>query len=177
MDIYILRHGHTNFNELSLCNDDPRVEVYLTAVGKAQAKNAAESLSAAKFDRIIVSPLPRTRETAEIINQFHGVSIEEHPDIVDIRTGFDSRPVAEYFSAISHDELNARVNGGESLLDHKRRIERFINWLKTQPESNILVVAHEETVRVFVAYFEGNVDDSELRNIHIKNCEFRRYSV
>jgi probable phosphoglycerate mutase len=67
------------------------------------------------------------------------------------------------------------VNGGESLLDHKQRVLGFIRWLERQPQDNILVVAHEETMRVFVAYFEGNVPDERLRDLNIGNCEYRCY--
>ena len=170
-----MRHGHTNYNELGLCNDDPNVDVFLDDVGQRQAQSAAKQLRHVDFDRIIVSPLPRTRQTAEIVNRYHDAPIEVHPDIADIRSGFDGKAVSKYFAAIAHDPLNARVNGGESVLDHKRRVVDFISWLQTQPQQNILVVAHEETLRVFVACFEGDVPDERLRDIHIGNCEFRCY--
>ena len=175
MNLYIMRHGRTSYNDLGLCNDDPVAEVYLSTLGKRQAQAAAERLRDVSLDRVIVSPLPRTRETAEIINQYHHAPIEVHAAIADIRSGFDGRGVDEYFAAIAHDPLHARVNGGESLLDHKHRVEGFIDWLLTQPEENVLVVAHEETLRVFVARFEGNVQDEQLRDIHIGNCEYRLY--
>jgi probable phosphoglycerate mutase len=170
-----MRHGHTNYNQLGLCNHDPNADVYLDNLGKQQARAAAERLRDVRLDRIIVSPLPRTRQTAEFINQYHDAPIEVHPDIADIRSGFDGKPVGEYFAAIAHDPLNARVNGGESLLDHKQRVLGFIDWLKHQPQENILVVAHEETLRVFVACFEGNVPDERLRDLAIGNCEYRYY--
>ena len=175
MNIYCMRHGRTNYNDLGLCNDDPGRDVHLTGTGIAQAQSAAHELRAAVFDRIIVSPLPRTRQTAEIVNQFHAAPVEVHADLADIRSGFESQPVADYFAAISHDPLRARVNGGESLLDHKQRVLRFIDWLKVQPEKTLLIVAHEETLRVFVAYFEDGIADAQLRDIHIGNCEYRRY--
>jgi len=175
MNLYIMRHGRTNYNELELCNDDPIRDVHLTAIGKLQAQRAAEQLRQVAFDRIIVSPLPRTRQTADIINQYHNISIETHPLIADIRTGFDNKPVDQYFAAIAHDPINARVNNGESLLDHKQRIESFIKWLRQQPAGNILVIAHEETVRVFIAHFEGGIADHHLRDLRIENCEYRNY--
>ncbi len=175
MNLYVMRHGRTNYNDLGLCNDDPRTDVHLNAVGSLQAEEAAGRLRDIALDRIIVSPLPRTRQTAEIVNRYHDVPIEVHPDIADIRSGFDGKPVSEYFAAIAHDPLNARVNGGESLLDHKHRVLGFIDWLRGQPQENILVVAHEETLRVFVAFFEGGVPDDELRAIDIDNCEYRHY--
>ena len=169
MNLYVMRHGHTNYNDLGLCNHDPDVDVHLDDTGKQQAQAAAKQLRDVALDRIIVSPLPRTRQTAEIINQYHNAPIEARPDIVDIRTGFEGRAVSEYFAAIAHDPLNARVNGGESLLDHKQRVLGFIHWLQHQQDENMLVVAHEETLRVFVAWFEGNIPDERLRDISIGN--------
>jgi probable phosphoglycerate mutase len=175
MNLYVMRHGHTNYNALGLCNDDPEADAHLSDIGIQQAQSVAEKLRDAAIDRIIVSPLPRTRQTAEIINQYHDAPIEVHPAIADIRSGFDGKSVSSYFAAIAHDPLNARVNGGESLLDHKQRVLTFIGWLQGQPQQNILVVAHEETLRVFIAKFEGNVPDENLRDINIANCEYRCY--
>ena len=39
----------------------------------------------------------------------------------------------------------------------------------------MLIVAHEETMRVLIAYFEGGIEDSQLRDIHVGNCEYRHY--
>lgn len=96
-------------------------------------------------------------------------------DLADICSGFDGRPVSDYFAAIAQDPLRRRVNGGESLLDHKQRVLHFIDWLKAQQDKVLLVVAHEETMRVFVAYFEGSIEDEQLRNIHLNNCEYRHF--
>lgn len=177
MNIYCMRHGRTNYNDLGLCNDDPARDVHLTRTGIAQAMATAHALREVVLDRILVSPLPRTRQTAEIVNRYHQVPIEIHADLADIRSGFESQPVADYFAAIAHDPLRARVNGGESLLDHKQRVLRFIEWLKTQPDEALLVVAHEETLRVLIAHFEGGIGDARLRDIHIGNCEYRHYQL
>ncbi len=166
-----MRHGRTNYNDLSLCNDDPSQ----AATGITQAQTAALALRDAAFERILVSPLPRTRQTAEIVNRYHNVPIEIYPDLADIRSGFEGKPVADYFAAICHDPLQARVNGGESLLDHKQRVMRFIAWLTQQNDDNLLIVAHEETMRVFIAFFEGGIEDTRLRDIHVSNCEYRYY--
>ncbi len=175
MNIYFIRHGRTNYNDLGLCNDNPSQDVHLTKIGYEQAKSAALALRDKAFERIIVSPLPRTRQTAEVINQYHSVLIEVHADLADIRSGFDGKRVSDYFAAIADNPLHKRVNGGESLLDHKQQVLRFIDWLKKQPDKTLLVVAHEETLRVFVAYFEGGIEDHQLRDIAIGNCEYRHY--
>jgi alpha-ribazole phosphatase len=177
MNLYVMRHGRTNYNELGLCNDDPEIDVHLNDIGKRQAQAAAELLRDVKLDRIMVSPLPRTRQTAEIVNQYHDVPILVDPDISDIRTGFDGEAVEAYFTAIAHDPLHARINGGESLLDHKQRVLRFIRRLHYPLHTNTLVVAHEETMRVFISYFGENVPDERLRDLHIDNCEYRCYRL
>jgi len=170
-----MRHGRTNYNDLVLCNDNLDDDVHLTQTGRQQAQAAALDLRNITLDRILVSPLPRTYQTAEIINQYHNLPIEIHPLLVDIRSGFNGRPVADYFAAIAPDPLNMRINGGESLLDHKHRILLFIDWLKQQSDQSLLIVAHEETLRVFIAFFEGGVEDHQLRDIHVPNCEYRHY--
>jgi probable phosphoglycerate mutase len=53
----------------------------------------------------------------------------------------------------------------------------FIDWLQRQQQENILVIAHEETLRVFIACFEGNIPDERLRDLTIGNCEYRRYTL
>jgi len=165
-----MRHGHSEYNVLGLCNDDPARNVRLTDLGRSQAEWAAEALQALPLERIFCSELPRTRETAEIVNRRHGVPIEVHPGINDIRSGCDGRPVAEYFRAIAADRLHTRVGEGETLLEHKARILGFIDWLRSRPYGTPLVVAHEETLRVFAAHVLG-LEDAQMIDLEFANCE------
>lgn len=171
-----MRHGQTNYNVLGLCNDDPNKDVHLTELGRHQARAAAEQLRDAPLERIYVSELPRTHQTAAIINEKHRAPIEIQPLLNDIRSGFDSQPVADYFAAIAHDRLGSRAPGGESVLEHKARILRCIDWLLVQPHQCVLVVAHEETLRVFAARFRG-LDDQSMVAMSIGNCEVLRFPV
>ena len=66
--------------------------------------------------------------------------------------------------------------GGESLLDHKARVLRFIAWLQRQPDRCALVVAHEETLRVFEAWFRA-LPDAALRSLQFDNCALQRYRL
>jgi alpha-ribazole phosphatase len=176
MKLYCLRHGETRYNRLGLCNDDPGRDVRLTSEGIRQAEVVGERLKSAPIERIITSELPRTRETADIINRHHGVPMESHQALNDIRTGFESRPVAEYFAATGHDRLHLSVNGGESLLDYKRRVTGFIDWLAVQPEETVLVVAHEETLRVFTVCFSA-LPDAALLELNYGNCELIEFTL
>lgn len=170
MRLFCLRHGETTYNRAGWCNDDPRDPAFLTERGVQQAEAAAERLRTTALDGIFVSELPRTRQTAAIINRYHRLPITVHAGLNDIRSGFNNRPVSDYFAATAHDPLHARVNGGESLLDHQQRVLRFRDWLRGQPARNALVVAHEETLRVFAAAARG-LADTELRRLSFANGE------
>lgn len=176
MQVYFMRHGQTSYNLQHLCNDDPTQPAFLTDTGKQQAQQAAEALRHAPIERIVVSQLPRTRQTAEIINQHHHARIDTSPLINDIRSGFEGRPVEDYMAAIAHDRLHASINGGESLLQHKQRVLTFIDWLQQQPQQCLLVVAHEETLRVFKGWFE-QLDDQAMIDLAFGNCEIIMHEI
>jgi alpha-ribazole phosphatase len=171
-----MRHGQTNYNLLELCNDDPSVPVYLTEQGVNQAGVVAERLRDRPLERIFVSELPRTHQSAEIVNRQHGVAIVIRSELNDIRSGFESRPVAEYFAATGRDRLHLRANHGESLLDYKARVLSFVRWLSQQPLGEVLVVAHEETLRVARAHFE-RLSDEAMTELHFDNAALLSYEL
>jgi len=174
MIIYALRHGQTNYNLLGLCNDDPQRDVHLTDRGRTQAEAAAEQLKDTPIERIFTSRLPRTIQTAQVINRHHGVDIEPHPELDDIRSGFDGRPVEAYFAATGSDRLHLRVNGGESLLDYRQRVLGFLDGLRQQPLDSVLLVVHEETLRVLHAYFH-RLSPAEMEGLSFGNCQLQRF--
>lgn len=171
MNLCIIRHGQTDYNVQGLCNDNPHTQVNLTQQGIAQARDAALALSDRAFDVIYISELPRTRQTAAIINAYHQAPVLQRRDLNDIRSGFDGEPVARYFAAVGHDRLNTVPPGGESLRQFQQRVNGFIDELMLQPYRNVLVVAHEETLRVFAARFRG-LDDDAMQALSFANCEY-----
>lgn len=176
MHVYFMRHGQTNYNLLGLCNDDPEQDVHLTPAGIEQASQAALELKSEPLELIVTSELPRTRQTADIINQYHNVAIVSHSAVNDIRSGFEGLPVADYFNATKDDPLHISVNGGESLLMHKMRVLTYFDWLRKQSCNRILTIAHEETMRVFYSYF-NSVPDNKLRELHFPNCKTIRFEL
>ena len=170
MKLYCLRHGETTYNLARLCNDDPRDPAFLTEQGIQQAEAAAERLRTVALERIFASELPRTRQTATIISRHHGLPVIVDARLNDIRSGYNNRPVSDYFAATAHDPLHARINGGESLLEHKQRVMGFLDFLRAGPRRTSLVVAHEETLRVFAAQARG-LPATALRGLAFANGE------
>lgn len=155
MRIIGLRHGQSHYNLRRLCNDDDSRRVELTEHGIAQAAAAAGRLRGEPIERIFTSPLLRARHTAEIIASTLGLSVEIDRRLADIRSGFDGRPVADYLAAIAADPIDTRVPGGESLRDYQQRVEGFLRWLDDQHFECVLLVVHEETLRILDAHASG----------------------
>lgn len=177
MHIYALRHGESEYNIRGLCNDDPARGVRLTATGRRQAEQAAWELRRVPLDCIFSSELPRARETAAIVARPHTLVVQPRSELNDIRTGCDGRPVTEYFQRIAQDRMRTRVGDGETLLEHKQRIMAFLDWLHTQRECRcVLLVAHEETLRVCAAR-AGNLGDSQMLALGFANCETLEFEL
>lgn len=172
MRVYVARHAETNYNVLGLCNDSPEVNVYLTDKGIKQAELLADSLKDAKFELVITSEFPRTKETARIVNQYHNAPTIEDPRINDVLTGFEGKPASEFREArrSADDRWAVRLNGGESFVDEKSRVAAFLHDLTQRSEESVLVVTHQAIARIIYAIANNlpneKVDDLEVSNTH-----------
>ena len=176
MNLYVLRHAQTNYNLLGLCNDDPDDDVHLTATGIKQAEAAAKHLAEVPLAQIYVSELKRTHQTAKAVNRFHNAPIITSPYLSDIKSGFNGKPVSEYFALTGHDRYNITPPGGESVKDFQTRVLKFLDELKHTEDQNILVVTHEEAMRVFYAYF-NNLNPPEMLDLEFANCELIKFTL
>ena len=165
-----IRHGQSEYNLKNLCNDDVSKKVKLTEYGIEQAQMVAQELASHNISQIICSPLTRTVQTAEIISRRLSKPLFKEMRLCDIHTGFDGRAVDDYLSFISKDPLNTKMDGYESLSDHFHRVSQFLDELKSKKETNLLLVAHEETMRVFKAWSE-NLDLKDVVGMSFENCK------
>lgn len=172
MKAYFVRHGQTNYNLRCLCNDDPTKDVHLTTLGIDQAAIVAEKLRYTPLESILVSELPRTKETAEIINRYHNLPITLDRRINDRKTGFEGKPDTEFFAAIdkSTDPFGARFNGEESFQEEKQRVYSFLEDIKQENYEHALIVTHSEILKIIKGYFK-NLSDKDMWNTHFDNCD------
>ena len=144
MKLYLARHTQTNYNVEKRLNADPSVDVRLTEQGIQQAESLAEKLKDQKFDAIYISELPRTRQTAEFINQHHDLPLVVDKRLNDHSSGFEGRRIDEFMEAFAedHDRWHTRFNDGESLAEARMRAEEFLHELKTKPYASVLIITH-----------------------------------
>lgn len=129
----------------------------MTEAGAAQANELADKFKDIPLERIFVSELMRTQETAAVINRFHGVGIEVAASLNDHRSGFEGKSAKLLFDALdaSEDRWTAHFNDGESIEDMKRRVASFIDDLRTRQLDTILVVTSQWIIYSAVAIIRG----------------------
>ena len=178
MKIYLARHGRTNYNDLDLCNSDPSVDVHLTAEGMKQAEALANKLKSASVDRIFVSELKRTQQTAEIVNQFHHVEIETEPLLNDHHSGYEGKPASQLIAAMdaAENKWTARFNDGESIEDMKQRLAEFLNGLKTKPYDAALVITSGWVIRMAIAIIQ-NVPNEKAWAIDAEQGSYLEFEI
>lgn len=157
---YLMRHAEAESNVRGVVSSVAENPHHLTEKGKEQARDAAKNkLSLLGIDRIVSSPFPRARETADIAAQELECPVYFDDRIGEINTGeFNLRPVLEYWNyfASQKEKFTKRPQGGENLLDVQKRVMAFLNEMaEDHPGETILVVSHESPLWMMEAGIKG----------------------
>lgn len=160
--IYLMRHGSVTYFDSEGKPVLPE-SVPLNEAGRMQATAAGQVFAgqAIKFDRVIVSGLPRTVETATRVLAETGqdISLEQWPELVEIRGGkLASIPDTELrdafmaaFEGVAPEHL--RFLGGESVGELLDRIHPAIDKLRADPDwDTVLLVLHGGVNRAILSY-------------------------
>ncbi len=133
MTIYLVRHGRAAAGVEEL---DPGLD----AVGHSQAEHAAQALSGLTIERLVCSPLRRTRETAAPIAAALGLDVEIREEVSEV---FEPTLSAKNRRAM----LGAFLSGLWS-----EQAEALVRWRDRVVETLIgLGTAHTVVVSHFVA--------------------------
>lgn len=149
MEVFFLRHGESQANAdyVFATPDSP-----LTEKGIEQAKAAARQLDGG-FDRIIASPLLRTRQTATYFWGAHpGLpAVEYDPRLAEYRVGTYAGRSREGVTA----EMLVNADGAEDVEAFAARIFSLLDELKERPERRVLLVSHAGVGHLIIAKARG----------------------
>lgn len=161
-EFYLIRHGQTNANAIGLKQGTINSEItLLNEVGKEQAQNLANNFDISFADRIICSPLTRTKQTAAILNAGHDLPITYDERLLEISYGqWDGQKNSELrqqhpdvFNPFWNDVLPSYVKyatDGEKFEDVVVRVHDFeLDMMQQYPNEKIIVVTHGFTVKAF----------------------------
>ena len=160
MRIYLIRHGETEMN-IKGCyygiTDAP-----LTDKGRRQAAMLGRHFQDMVWDRVVVSPLSRARETALLAAGHRKDFFEMDDRLMEQNFGiFEGKTYRELcedypeeMKRWNQDFSHYQIPGGESFLQVRERVE---DWIRTLPkgQGQMLVVAHKGTLGHILAAMLG----------------------
>lgn len=172
-DIYIVRHGETDWNKLGIMHG--QIDIPLNDVGRQQAKEIALELKEEIFDICFCSPLQRAVRTAEEILKYHpSTPIIYDARLMEIYKGDLEGTHNDSEAILKNEPLDVLIKHNiESKAHYFNRVKEFyLEYLPKYKDKNILVVSHSGTVKMSLFYFNPPANDivSEYYNLHIKNC-------
>ena len=155
MDIYIVRHGETQWNKEEVFRG--RKDVPLNETGRKQAEQAGAYFRGIPVKRIISSPLARAVETAAGISAATGVPVERMEELTDINFGIweglplkeveERYPDAFALWGISPDKV--QIADGETLAEVRERISRGLARTAGLAGA-VVVVTHRAICKILV---------------------------
>ena len=165
--VYLMRHGAvTYFDETGRPVPSPE-NVPLNELGRSQTTAAGKIFVAENiaFDRVIVSGLPRTVETAQRVlaempaMQERGITLEHWPELQEIRGGklaeIPEHELAQAFIGAFEGTVreDRRFLNGESIGEFLDRVIPAIARLRALPDwDTVLLVLHGGTNRAILSH-------------------------
>lgn len=181
MDIYLVRHGETDWNIVKRLQGI--TDIPLNAYGVELAEKTAEGLKDVPFDQIYSSPMIRAYRTAEIIRGDRPIDIIVAPELREIDFGdyegyiyhedhFDV-PDPDFLKLFTDPDHYRTPPNGESLPGLVERTSSFVRSVMEDPVSEgktILMASHGAAIRgILAGLFSIPVSDFWGGPVH-KNC-------
>ena len=177
MELYFIRHGQTDFNISFDSGEAPTSPIWgepLNTTGKEQAEKLADELKGIKFEAIISSPLLRAKQTAEIINQYHGLPISYRDEWQERKSNQDI-DYTTWVKASDFDDILV-IDGLEGLDEFYDRIENAYGELISEfAGKKIALVSHGGVSHVVYGVFNQLPRKGNIRKSPMENCEYRIY--
>jgi len=175
--IYLIRHGLTRANKENRFAG--RSSEPLCTEGISRLREEAKELQPAAINRIFCGPLPRTRQSAELISQACGVEVESCEGLNEIFLphwdGLTKDEIREKFGPqyplwLSHP-AKFKVEGCETLADvTKRAVDCVKEIVSSHPGKTVLLVTHLIVARCLVLYGR-QLPLAQFRSIQVGNGE------
>lgn len=181
MELYVVRHGQTDWNVESRIQGHTNTS--LNETGRKQADELSKKIESVKLDLIISSPLTRALDTAKAINQNRNLSIIINNDLIERSFGdFEGLDdLSSYncdINTLLDYKLNYDKNNVEPIQDLFKRVSKFIKFCSTNfSNKNILVSTHGGVVQALECILKKMPLDTNLQTLSLKNCDYRRYVI
>jgi len=142
-ELFVARHGESEYSVRQLVNGDPGVSCPLTELGRLQARALGEALAFEPIDLCVVTEFERVRETAELALEGRDIPFLVIPELNDPRYGeFEGGSLDAYREWVWERGALDAPPGGEHRGEIASRYARGLRVLLERPEELVLLVAH-----------------------------------
>jgi len=155
--VYLIRHGETLWNREGRCQGV--TDIPLIEKGYRQVHAIANAFAGKRLGLVLSGPLQRTRETAAVLAESQGLSVETREELREWNQGdLEGLTGAEllgnhraYFERWFQDPAGAAPPGGETLRSLQERAWPVIDSLRERTLSGpVAVVSHTMTIGTII---------------------------
>jgi probable phosphoglycerate mutase len=160
--IFLVRHGATVLTVEDRFAGE--TDVLLSDEGRGQARRLAERLQTESIAAVYASPMTRTMETAGILAEPHGLTVQPKDGFREISHGHWEQLTradveAKYPQEAREWELDPYTfapQGGESgLAVTARALPALIDVVRHHTGENVVIVSHKATIRLLLSSLLG----------------------
>ena len=176
MNLYLLRHGETDYNRRKALQG--QLDKPLNETGRQQAREARRQLAGIQFDRVYVSPLHRARDTAMLATGLSEDQLTIEPQIIEINfgvwEGHNTDSLGAAFAPFFADPTAYHPpEGGESLEHLIQRVGGFLDRVSREyaGDHTILAVSHGAAIHAMITAALGT-PLSQFWAESVGNCGF-----
>lgn len=173
--IYYIRHGEVQANADGVLAGT-RNDMPLTERGRQQARDAAELVANLPIEVVIVSPLKRAQETAQIIAEAINYAGPVVTEPLFTERDFGSAtglPLEQAFELLD----NGTAEELEQLPEFHDRAQQALTYLHNRPEEHMLVVSHGGFARMVGAAVTGLKPEDFLQHPKLDNAEIYEFNL
>ena len=173
-----MRHGQAD-NNVNRILVGRYIESHLTEYGKQQVADTSKYLKNVPIEKVYVSPVTRTVETAKIVCKLLGMNYEIDERLYEIELG---KLVGMHFEEIIHkhgnlflkfyneDDVILARYGVESFASVKSRVKHLLDEIvKIQQDKNVLLITHLDPIKAAISILL-DLKAEALYRWHIRNA-------
>ena len=177
MEIYIVRHGQTDWNiekRMQGMNDIP-----LNENGIKDARLLAEKLANVSFDLCLTSPLQRAKQTAEILTKGKAEIIVDNRLVERGFGSFEGQTADfELIKLMWNLQADTDIGGIEKLSDCLSRANVVLEDIKEKYNSKkVLIVSHGSFIKAMHYNISGYDENTDFLSFSPQNAEYFKYEI
>ncbi|MDR1026056.1 MAG: histidine phosphatase family protein [Lactobacillus sp.] len=184
-DLYIFRHGETNFNKEKRIQGQS-CNMSLNENGMKQAQKLAGILNDVNMEVIFASPLKRAYETALEIAKSKNIEVIKEPDLQEVNLGDVEGKCLDEISKDDYDALTCwrnplhNFNGGECKAQAEERVVNVVKKIADSKYNIIGIASHGALISCLLHHFgleKGyNLPQDKVFHITYENNKFNLVS-